>query len=181
MYLYLINYLKKTTAILFILLIIISHIGYYYVHVMQHFLVKQEVKESLFASINEKDLVAIEETNPYLIWTDNNGNECTLLGKLYDVVKKETINGKKILYCKSDTKEEKLISDFAKCQQTQDDCKNKQEKHTLKIHIEDCTIQSLVEHTFQLFKSASSCNEYFSYEDTLITASSEITSPPPRS
>ena len=61
-----------------------------------------------FASVDE--LVKIEMNNN-IRWEEK-GKEFSMNGELFDVVRTKTINGKTILYCLNDTKEQQIINEY---------------------------------------------------------------------
>lgn len=114
---YQINSPNRKKPIAFLLLIIISFniFGYYFCfHIIQSG-IRREMQARIREGIDESELaiIAVLPGHEAAIKWIKPGKEFTYHGNLYDVVKLEIRNGKKIYHCINDTREEKLISAFS--------------------------------------------------------------------
>ncbi len=168
--------MKKGLVILFLTILCISQMGYYVIYRFQLRQIKREMKAQLFARLPESSFqLIIAEDNHTIEWKDD-GKEFSLNGEMYDVAKIKKENGKTVLYCINDKKENELLRDFVKAMKN-DASKNKSGKSSIKFQYTDFTINSpehnagtvsLPAYTFNLFSSS------------LSTVHKEINAPPPR-
>lgn len=106
--------LRKLLTIIVIILFIAGQFGIYYVYCNQQAVLRKEMKERILAGLPDSVLNIIDaglvnrETE-----FEENRNEFSLGGKMYDIVKTTTQNGKVYYHCINDEKEEKLLNDFA--------------------------------------------------------------------
>lgn len=97
------------------------------------------MKEQLLSGLPESHLevVVADKMNPSIIWLEEK-KEFILDGQLYDVAKIKKVNGKILLYCLNDKKEERLLQDLSKAVKSGNDNDNdKGNKHTIKFQLSD--------------------------------------------
>jgi hypothetical protein len=133
--------------------------------------------KELLASIPERRFIQIDlDKNVSLIQWEEKGEEFYLLGELYDVKKTVVLNGKTILYCVNDVKEEQLLQEMGNAAQQGND-KSHKSKFNLKFQIKDYLL------TLTRYFSVSfvDLNRTFSiFEEICLNESPEILTPPPR-
>jgi len=71
---------------------------------------KNEMKERIISLASDDDLLKIDLNNN-IRWEES-GKEFSLNGEMFDVVRSKTVNGKTILYCLNDTKEQEIINQY---------------------------------------------------------------------
>lgn len=150
--------------------------GYYIIYRFQLRQIKREMKAQIFAQLPKSSFqLIIAEDHNTIAWKDD-GKEFMLNGEMFDVAKIKKENGKTILYCINDKKENELLRDFVKAMKN-DASKNKSGKSSIKFQYTDFTINSteynegaisLPAYIFTLFSSS------------LSTVHKEINAPPPR-
>jgi len=171
--------LKKPVTILILFILFFSQVGYRLVFVIQQHQLKEEAEEKFLATINDEEFELIDLNANYqdIKWEEE-GKEFLLNGQLYDVAKKETKNGKTILYCLNDKKEEQLLNDMAK--QVKSDANNssgnKDGKHTIKFQLSDfiSIIPKILSEIFSLAPQ-----KYQEYIATVPTVIKKVNTPPP--
>lgn len=172
------NYrLKKTAAILFILVLIVSQAGYYFYFTIHQRQAKREIKMLIRAGLPDTALNVITE-NSRMRW-EKKDKEFHLDGEMYDVVKTIKKEGKTVYYCINDKKEKELVSNFARAARDASDQspQGKNGKHRFSFPVAD--IPSLV--IQQITPPGSNIQTtYSSYTDLLVSSFIEISSPPPR-
>lgn len=100
--------LKKTSVILLLVIVFLSQWGYYCYCGIQLYIVKQEARKQLLKKIPTDFLVKIAlDDNKALQWEEED-EEFSLDGEMYDVVKLEYQNGKKYAFCINDKKEDQV-------------------------------------------------------------------------
>jgi len=106
--------LKKTITISFLLLLFFSQMGYYFFYMFQQHQIKEAVKHELLAKLPESSLEIIDaNAQKNDIEWEEEGKEFYLHGQMYDVAFIKISNGKKLIYCLNDSKEEGLMKRFA--------------------------------------------------------------------
>ena len=95
--------LKKSITILILSLLFFSQIGYRFVYIIQQHMLKEAAEEQILSTVNQNQLEQINEAenNNAIVWEEE-GKEFSLNGQMYDVAKKEIVNGKAVLYCLND-------------------------------------------------------------------------------
>jgi hypothetical protein len=108
--------LRKYLSVIVLMFFIFNIVGYYlwFSYVKNN--IQKEVRQEIRRGLAEKDLTLItvpigDESG--IRWIKP-GKEFTFRGEMYDVVKIKILKDKKIYSCINDTKEKKLIADFAK-------------------------------------------------------------------
>jgi hypothetical protein len=149
------------------------------VYAIQQHLIKEEAEEQLFATINDDQFEKVDLTANYqgIVWEEE-GKEFFLNGQMYDVAKKEIKNGKTILYCLNDKKEQQLLQDFVKKikSNTDNTSGNKNSNHTVKFQLSDfteLTQKSLIEVPLIASK------KYHEFKVPLYAIIKKVNTPPP--
>ena len=130
--------IKKLITISFLLLLFFSQLGYHFIYTIQQEEAKEEAKEKLLALLPDAALKMIDANEHEIKWEEE-GKEFYLYGQLYDVAKVKIINGKKILYCLNDKKEEQVLKDLSNSVQsgTDQNTNNKPGQHLVKFQLAD--------------------------------------------
>ncbi len=107
--------MKKVFAIILLMAIIFDVSGQIIIFKKLQKDIHRKIKHACFEQIpiSQLELFEVEfgNTLPGIIWIHS--KEFKLNGKMYDIIKRDTINNKEILYCVWDKDEEKLISKFS--------------------------------------------------------------------
>jgi hypothetical protein len=107
---------EKLSSLLLVIILLFNVCGYYiFFNVVQNN-IRHDIKEQIRAGMTESELTMIEITvqnEAEIRWIEHN-REFTYRGNMYDVVKIKPVRDGKILYCINDIRERKLITDFAK-------------------------------------------------------------------
>ena len=119
------------------------------------------------------EMIVAEESKSFR-WEEE-GKEFSQDGQLYDIVKSVHKNGKTVLYCINDVKEQELLHNFCKALKSGD---NKKARQTLKIQISDFHADRL-ENIIKIKQTVS--KKYFYFNTDIVFCSKEINTPPPRS
>lgn len=168
--------MKKIVAILFLAIIFINQVGYYFLHNVQQYQLKQDIKRAMLSAIPESDLELITETDQ-VVWEEK-GKEFHLNGEMYDVVKTKTLNGKTVYYCINDKKEKRLLDRLVKLVKANDDSRRgRSGKMTVKFQLSDYEMPG-TEITPIVSENRP---QYTGFISRLVCTEREILSPPPRS
>jgi len=105
---------KKVISILLLLIFWISAIGYFHVFRLMQSEIRHSIKSQLEQGVPEKDLVRI-----YFQGTDKpdwvrEGKEFRHQGRMYDIVRSASEDGKTVFYCIDDRKESLLLAQMEK-------------------------------------------------------------------
>lgn len=171
--------MQKVVIISFIVLLFISQGGYYIIYAIRQYQIREEVKEQLLARLPESYLeVIMPDENPASFTWLEEGREFSLHGQLYDVAKTKTVNGKKVLYCLKDSKEQQLLEERSATQSANNNnATDKGSGHTIKFQLNDC-IAEQVDNTLPANGAAS--REHIVFNAALYFSFREVTSPPPQ-
>lgn len=161
-----------------LLLLFLSQGGYHLFYTIRQYEIEEEMKHRLLSSVPERLLEVVDEaTNKHNIEWEEEGREFYLHGQLYDVAYIKVVNGRTLIYCLNDVKEEKLLSDLAKITGNQADQNNGNPSgsHTVKFHSPDLILfaqaGTLPEQTTE--------QKYFVHSTKLISVTTDILTPPP--
>lgn len=139
-------------------------------------MLKEEAEEQMLSRMDSKDFILIDASDQAIRWEEE-GKEFYLHGELYDIAKKETSNGKTMLYCINDAKEEELVKKMLKDTQTQNEQQgNKNGKHSLKTGIHDFTLPPV---TGMNIPVPAAGHHHFFYVFSIIKTTKEVNTPPP--
>ena len=173
--------MRNTIVILLLILFTGSQVGYFCVYSFQQNKIKNEVKVQMKNMLQESSLqiIVAEENAGTLKWQEE-GKEFMLHGELYDVAKMETVNGKTLLYCINDKKEEKLLQKFLKAikSATNNNTNSKNGKTNCKFQTNHYWFFYNKENITAI--NADGSWVYLSYISSLISSVKEVIAPPPR-
>ena len=132
------------------------------------------MKEFVLSHTAKNELIQIDVTanKKNIVWEDD--KEFKLGGKMYDVVSKEIVNGKQIVYCVDDEKETELIAKYNASQK-----KNNSDKKSNSVNFDTSIIycEVLQEYVYLKF---SSVKNVIVFKSNLSTADQKGVSPPPK-
>jgi len=159
-------------------LLFLSQAGYRIIFAFRQYQIREEVKQRLLASIPEKMLDVIDaDLNKEKIEWEDEGREFYLQGQLYDIAYTKIVNGRVLIYCLNDVKEEKLLATLAKINvnQTNQKSGNPAGDHKVKFHSPDLILFAepdlLPEQVLQ--------QRYFVHTINLISVTTDVPTPPP--
>lgn len=141
--------------------------------------IKEAAAHALLAKLPESTLEIIDANaqKDDIEWEEE-GKEFYLHGQMYDVAYIKLTNGKKLIYCLNDRKEEDLMKRFASAVNSgnEQNRSNKDEHHTIKFQLSDYIILS--QHLTTINEPFASV-KYIDHGVALITNVTEIFTPPP--
>jgi hypothetical protein len=170
--------LKKTITISFLLLLLFSQAGYYLIYKLQQHQIKESVKQELLSRLPESSLEIIDaNANKNDIEWEEKNKEFYLHGQMYDVAFIKVADGKKLIYCINDNKEEDLLKRFANAVKSVNEQSNsgKDGQHEVKFQLSDFLIPDLQIITISEPVPA----KYVDYSSPLINNITELFTPPP--
>ena len=170
---------KTITAAIFFLAFFISQAGYYFIYTIQQHYLKEVAEEKIIAGIPDESLTAVDLNSDGrdIQWKEE-GKEFYLHGQLYDVAKNKNVNGKTFILCFNDRDEGRLLQEFNKASAsgTDQNTDGKNSKQTIKLQFTDLMVAAK--------KTAPADQElshnYFSFNDNIVSGTTEIKSPPPK-
>ena len=126
------------------MLLFASQAGYYLYYTLQLQTARSEVKEKLESNLVQTSLELIIQEDNDLIWQEY-GKEFYKGGQLYDVARKEVLDGKTLLYCLADGKEQNLVEDLSLLLKSGTESTNdrKATRDTFKFQLSDYILQSV--------------------------------------
>ena len=170
--------LKKIFLLQLLATLLLTQVGYYFFYIIKQYQIKEEIKQQIFAHLPNSSFFVIDENNKNIVW-DEAEKECSINGKMYDVVKTKINNGIKTYYCINDVKEEGLLKNYAKQINTQSG--NEKHQKTSKLSLKFETIAFEVEHqSSNNFFSKNDMISFLNIEQKATTASISVASPPPK-
>lgn len=166
--------MRKLISILLLLLIFISHIGYYLLYSFQQYQIKQTVKEHLLTNLPDSSLeqIVAEENNTFR-WEED-GREFYQDGNLYDVVRKVNNGHKTILFCINDKMEKEWLLHWAKAVKAGN---SKGEKQSPTNHTIDLITDAV---TPAIPNNLVLPQQYFNIESSIVAFNKKVNAPPPR-
>ncbi len=132
--------MKKLTAIFFLVFLSISQVGHLFLYYLQLQYIKHQVRNEILAG-NVMQPCTVVEDNASVSWEEE-GEEFSLNGDMYDVVAVKKVAGRTLLYCFNDAHEDQLLKTFARLIISTGTDKGKSAQSTLKFHITDQYILS---------------------------------------
>ena len=172
-------FLKKLTLISFLLLFLISQIGYHIFYTITLHQVREEAQQRILASSPDSfyDKVCFEENSSAITWKEA-GAEFCLNNKMYDVAKIKKENGKTILYCLNDKKEEDVVNEFLNSvKSATENTSNSKHQLVVKLHIPDLIVtKNVIKNDFAVQDDK---EKYFDIAPAIVSAYKKITTPPP--
>ncbi len=96
-------------------MLFLSQAGYHIIFSIRQFEIKEEVKQQLLASLPETalDIIDAESNKEDIDWKEE-GREFYLYDQMYDVAFTKNVNGRILIYCLNDKREEKLLKKLNK-------------------------------------------------------------------
>ncbi len=157
---------------------IYSQIGYYISSKLSQSAIKDEMKARILVNTPDSLLTAIVLTgNEDIIDWEEEGKEFSFKGAMYDVVRTGVVDGRTVLYCSNDEKEDQLLeqqNDITKSN-TQNTGKNNKVPDIKLIY--DCVA---AEHTGYFILSLPNPPVFIHYDAALLQQAAANTTPPPR-
>ena len=174
------NSIKKTITISFLLLLFFSQLGYQFIYAIRQADAKEEAKQKLLALIPEAALELIDAgANKNDIKWEEAGKEFYLHGQRFDIAKIKEVNGKTMLYCLNDKKEEQVLQDLSKSIQSASDqsANSKPGQHLVKFQIADFILdtQKIITTTYQPARQ-----KHVGYIVAIANTIKEVNTPPPK-
>jgi hypothetical protein len=170
--------LKKTISISFLFLLLFSQAGYYLFYKLQQHQIKESVKQELLSKLPESSLEKIDAyANRNDIRWEEKDREFYLHGQMYDVAFIKVTDGKTLIYCLNDSKEEDLLKSLANAVKSVNEQTNsgKDGQHVIKFQLADFLIP--VQQTITISEPVPA--KYVDYSSPLITHITELFTPPP--
>lgn len=168
--------LKKLSLIVIIAILAYSQVGYYFILRQSQLSHKKEIKKKLRSQLSnhQLDVISLTDNLKKIHWVKP-GKEFWFHGEMYDVVRRQVIDGNEIMYCIND-KEEKALVDNYNSMTKNNSNSDKQGKSSAQNIItlfvyEDETVSSF----FRLV-----ANRFFSYNSSLPRNLVDKISPPPK-
>lgn len=105
--------LKKLSLIVIIAVLAYSQVGYYFIMRHSQYVHKKSIKHKIRSQLKDTELEVISLTDNYqnIDWLEED-KEFLFNGEMYDVVKRNTVDGKTLLYCINDKKEKALVEKY---------------------------------------------------------------------
>ena len=172
-------FLKKLTLISFLLLFLISQIGYHLFYTITLHQAREDAQERILVSSPDSfyDKVCLEENSSTITWKEE-GVEFCLNNKMYDVAKIKKENGKTILYCLNDKKEEDVVNEFLNSvKSATENTSNSKHQLVVKLQIPDLIVtKNVIKNDFAVQDDK---EKYFDIAPAIVSAYKKITTPPP--
>ena len=133
------------------------------------------------AALPESSLEIIDaDINKNNIEWEEEGKEFYLHGEMYDVARVKKINGKTLIYCLNDKKEEQVLQDLAKALQSGSDqnANGKPGQHLVKFQLADLNILSTEKTSVAINQPAR--QKHFGYTVAIVSNNKEVNTPPPK-
>ena len=92
-----------------------NQIGYYFVMLNSQYELKESMMQKVLQKIKNEDLniISLTDNGDKIYWeAEDEKNEFSFKGEMYDIVRTETVNGNVLLYCINDKMEEQLIDKY---------------------------------------------------------------------
>lgn len=135
--------MKKIIPILLLSLILFSQLGYYCISLVRQHIAKEETAKQILSGIPESslDIFDLKAEQDHISWEEK-GREFSFKGNMYDVVKTVTTDGRTLLYCLSDKKEDELLKERAAsvCSILNQHSNNQVKKVMSFFHLSDCLV-----------------------------------------
>lgn len=155
-----------------------SQLGYYISSKISQWAIKEEMKERILKDVPDSLLTAVVlNGNENNIDWEEEGKEFSFKGAMYDVVRSRMVEGKTVLYCSNDEKEDQLLdqqNDITKSN-TQNTGKNSKVPEIKLIY--DCVV---AEHPGYFISSLPNVRAFMHYDAALLQQATANITPPPR-
>jgi len=166
-------------SLLLLFLLFSSQVGYYFIYAYQQHELREAMWFEQLQQAPENTLEAIDLTaNQDQIQWEEAGREFYLHGQLYDVAYIKSVNGKPVIYCLNDNKEETFrrgLSKLVSGKANQND-NNGQQHSGFKFQLGDCIIS--IDNDDIPAKTAARQKQPV-YADVLPVGFTTISTPPP--
>jgi len=166
--------MRRIISISLLLIVFIAHVGYYFIYSYQQYKVRQTVKRQLLNAMPDSFFqVIVAHQNASFSWEEE-GREFYQDGQMYDVVKSVEQNGKLLLYCINDKKEDELLRNMGNAANSGS---SNMAKQILKVQLTDipqevvCRLINYQPHIV---------HTYYNYDSPLSASDKEVKGPPPR-
>jgi hypothetical protein len=163
----------KSTSLLLIIILLFNVFGYnVYFNVLQNS-IRREISFRIKSGIQESELIIIELTTQIeqeITWIKPE-KEFTHGGNLYDVVRVTHNNGKTFFHCINDTKENRLIREYAK---------NANSSQKARKIMNSINLIYFCDQGSDLYLRETSNHEYYTKAFHLTSKNREISDPPPK-
>ncbi|HYC27338.1 MAG TPA: hypothetical protein VEB42_00965 [Chitinophagaceae bacterium] len=168
--------MKKLVAISLLLIVFFNQLGYYFIHSLQQYQARQEIKRTLLANLPESELEVISAPAEKLQWEED-GKEFYYHGQMYDVVSMKVLHGKTFYYCINDTKEKQLLDQLVRVvRSSNEEGKSTSAKNIIKYMV----IDSELPDTGIPLVCLTSKPEYTTFTSQLASSDHEVIPQPPR-
>ena len=171
--------MKKLSAISILVAILFSQFGLFIYYTIDLQQIRNESQKELIAGLPDRYFVTLNlEENQSLINWENEGVEFSLNGEMYDVAKIKNENGKTILYCMPDKKEEQLLNDFSKTikEVNENNCSNKNQR-IFKLNFPDLFFAGSMDKND--CSSLTVSPDFFAITPDILSSNKKIITPPP--
>ena len=153
-----------------------NQLGYYFLHTLQQYQARKEIKRAMLANIPESQLEIIAAQDE-LEWEEQ-GKEFHYRGHMYDVVSTSVVNGKTFYHCINDSKEKKLLDHLVNVvKSSRGNGKRNSGKSIIKFQVIDSELAHIVTVAIPVLSK----QQYITFTPRLMFSVSEIPLPPPRS
>jgi hypothetical protein len=127
--------LKRSIAILMLLLLFVGLNGYYLVFKIEQRQVRKEIKQKIKNKIpdNELHIIVVDASNIGEIEWEKENKEFKYHGDLFDIVRSEIIQNGTRYYCINDHQEKRLFTRLDELVSEQNDPANPTTRHLLKL------------------------------------------------
>ncbi len=165
--------MKKIFVSILLLILAFSYVGYFYFSVAQQHFHKIGFRKNILQNIQKKELIAVDVADyaGKILWEEKD-KEFQLQGKMYDVVKTDTVCGKIIFYCVDDETEAKLVEKYTN---TTNQNHSKKNNGPEKINTLFCENFAVVQSCFSFVKITG-----IFYTSRIKQHSQNVASPPPK-
>jgi hypothetical protein len=166
-------FLRNISSFLLIIILFFNIFGYQVYFTMLQNSVRKEIKSRIREGINEADLtiIVISDDNRKEITWIKPLKEFTFHGNLYDVVRVSDKEGKIIYSCINDTRESKLLKDFASKSESGNKARKLLSNISLNFIYENCSFFLFNNSTAHIYKPSSFM---------IVSKSIETSDPPPK-
>ena len=171
--------MKKIIPIFFLVAMLFSQGGYYLFNFIQQHLAKEAMEQQLLAEIPESSMQVFEMTanKDDIIWEEY-GKEFLLKGKMYDVARIKTVEGKTYLYCISDNKEDQVLQNRSNAVRSglEQNSGNNFNHLTVKFQLSECIVDGRNDVPLPATVVAKG---YAAFDVTICSTIKKVNTPPP--
>jgi hypothetical protein len=171
--------LRKIFVIGLLIALGFTQVGYYICMLHSQYELKEKIKHTVLKQLKNEDLTIISLTDNInkIYWEDDDDEkEFSFNGQMYDLVRTDTLNGRILLYCFNDKKEQQLI-DLYNAVTKNNSATDKKVKNNSFISLTLFVWESIAPCTLFSFQKINQYNSFITHLPKGVTNS---TSPPPR-